>query len=132
MGLITDRQRRARLVDALGRRAHEFTWDLTAERLVELFDTVCRTAGGYRVAAVEGELGVMGTGQGWPPVSRPLLDLIDQAYPREFQEAMRAIAARRVLKRPLVGLTVSAYRLASALRSRIANARGRRAPGSAP
>ncbi len=133
LGLIREPERRARLVAALGRRAREFSWDRTAERLMDLFDTVCRTPKGSPVAAVEGELGLIGTGQGWPPTTpapNPLLGVFE-AYPPEFQEAMRAISLRGALKRPLVSLTVLAYRLASGLRTKIVSARGHQPSDSA-
>jgi hypothetical protein len=46
--------------------------------------------------------------------------MLHELYPREFHEAMRAIGQRRGLRAPVVGLTVFGYRLASALRSRVA------------
>ncbi len=125
LGLIREPERRARLVAALERRAHDFTWDRTAERLVDLFDTVCRTPNGPAVAAVEGERGLIGMEHGRafsPPAPHPLLEVFE-AYPPEFQEAMRAISLRGALKRPLVGLTVFAYRLASGLRTRLVSGR---------
>lgn len=54
IALIQDRDRSASLVDALNRRAGEFTWDGVAERLLRLFDRVCKSIGSG-VLALEAE-----------------------------------------------------------------------------
>ena len=129
LGLLADRGRRTALVGALATRAREFTWAQTAAALVDAFQATCRTRTGPRVTAIEGELGVIGAGEATAPDGdRPLFDLLGQGYPPEFHQAMRAVAQRASLRRPVVGVSVLAYRLASALRTTVAHARGRRTP----
>jgi GT2 family glycosyltransferase/glycosyltransferase involved in cell wall biosynthesis len=117
IAIIGDEGRRARLIGALARRASEFTWDRTAGLLVDLFDVVCRAVRGPEIEAVIGEVGVVAMDCHRPGGARPLMDLLEDAYPPQVHEVMRAIAQRRVLKRPFVAATVFAYRLASAMRS---------------
>lgn len=132
VSILAEPGRRTRLVDALARRARDFTWDATADRLVSLFRTVCSTVGGPAIAAVEREEHGAGVTEGVVAAetsrslafagmngSRPLYDVLDEMYPQDFYEAMRAIGQRRGLRGPLVAVTVFGYRLASAIRSRL-------------
>ena len=132
VSILAEPGRRTRLVDALARRARDFTWDATADRLVSLFRTVCSTVGGPAIAALEGEELGAGVAEGVLAAkasrslafagmngSRSLYELLDEMYPQDFYEAMRAIGQRRGLRGPLVAVTVFGYRLASAVRSRL-------------
>ena len=57
--------------------------------------------------------------------SRHLYELLDEVYPQDFHEAMRAIGQRPGLRGPLIAVTVFGYRLASAVRSRLIRRRER-------
>ena len=138
MGILANAERRKRLVDALARRARDFSWNAAADRLVSLFRTVCSTVGGPAIAAVEGEEdGVVLTESVFASKthrslalvgmngSRHLYELLDEVYPQDFHEAMRAIGQRPGLRGPLIAVTVFGYRLASAVRSRLIRRRER-------
>jgi GT2 family glycosyltransferase/glycosyltransferase involved in cell wall biosynthesis len=130
LALVADPARRQALVDALVRRGHEFTWDRVAERLEAFLLEVATRRRGSAAVAVEGEGGVIGTTH-LPPAVLPrqfgngagFLG-IEDLYPPEFNEAMRAIGQRPALRRPVAGLAVVAYRIASGVRSRLVG-RGR-------
>jgi Glycosyl transferases group 1 len=129
LGLLADPERRGRLVSSLAVRAREFTWARTAGYLVELFEEVCRAKPRPTVRAVQGEGGVMP--RSLAPSRHPVA-MLDGMYPPEVYQAMRAIGQREVLRRPLTGLTLLAYRLASSLRTRLARLKGDGASTSAP
>jgi GT2 family glycosyltransferase len=128
MALLGSEERRQAMVEAIRRRSREFTWDGVAGRLVEFFEMVCRARRGRTIVAVEGEGGAIGTMHLPPPVLPALPNGagtlgIEEMYPREFNEAMRAIGQRSMLQRPVAGITVLAYRIASRLRSRVVRSR---------
>lgn len=120
LALLADGERRWRLVGALAARAREFTWERTAGELVALFGEVCRARPRPLVRAVQGDGGVMPRPA---PAAPPPPTMLEQLYPPEVYEALRAVGQRAALRRPVAGVTVLAYRVISGLRTRLKRTR---------
>jgi hypothetical protein len=54
---------------------------------------------------------------------------VEALYPREFNELMRAIGQRPLLRGPIAGVLSLGYRIASGVRTRLVRTRG--GPGGA-
>lgn len=119
IALIADGDRQRALVEALKRRGSDFTWDRVAERLIPLFEEVCRMPRSS-VPAVEGEGGAISTAavplwfERWLSVPE-----FDNTYPPEFGKLIRAITRQPVLGQLIVRIGVLFYRSARKLSSAI-------------
>jgi hypothetical protein len=110
--LLRDEGERRALVDAIAARGAEYTWERTADALVDVYrDVVRRPARSAR--------GLL-FGEGLSDVALSLVGPGGQ-LPPEVQRALQAVAARPALRRPAFAALEASYR---ALR-RVRRVRGR-------
>lgn len=115
MALLGDEGRRNLLVEGLKRRSSDFTWDRVADRLVDLFDEVCRRK--RNSVGVREDAQTVGlTGLLTPSWNDP--------YSWDFRRAVHQIARRPRLRGLVVRITAYFYRVATSFHTLIVKRRG--------
>ena len=116
MALLGDEGRRNLVVDMLKRRGADFTWDRVADRLVDLFDEVCRRRRNAVLAREDAQtVGLAGA----------LTPLWGDPYSWDFRKAVQQIGRRPRLRRLVVRITVLFYRVATRLHALAVRRRGK-------
>ncbi len=113
MVLLEDENRRNAIVDMLKRRGSDFTWDRVADRLVDLFDEVCRRRRNSVLAEDEQTAGLVGA----------LAPSWNDPYSSDFRKAVHQIARRPRLRRLVVRSMACYYRVAVRLQAMVSRRR---------